>query len=133
MDAMAQLNKEDMAALTEQFIQYIEDSVVRLGEMALQISPGTLLERDVSDEVFGIAHNIKGMGTTFGYDLLTSIGESLCDYGKKTDPSGNVSSNVVLGHIKAIQLVFDHRISGTGGIKGQELLDSLHQIVTEDL
>src|SRR5690242_19347345 len=29
-------------------------------------------------EIYGIAHNLKGQGTSFGYPLITRIGQSLC-------------------------------------------------------
>src|SRR5689334_15222288 len=29
-------------------------------------------------ELYGIAHNIKGQGSSFGYPLVTRIGHSLC-------------------------------------------------------
>ena len=35
------------------------------------------------NEVFKIAHDMKGQGATFGYDLVTNIGNHLCRYIEK--------------------------------------------------
>ncbi len=133
MEAMAQLSIDDRAALAEQFIDYIDGSVTRLVELAVDLPPLASPPEEVSDEIYGIAHNIKGMGSTFGYDLLTEISSILCEYGRNVAECGVSNSQVINNHISAIRLVVEHRICGDGGAKGRELINGLNETIAANL
>ncbi|MCE2510881.1 MAG: Hpt domain-containing protein [Alphaproteobacteria bacterium] len=62
------------------------------------------------EEIFSFAHNIKGQGTSFGYPLMTEIGESLCHFlrtPKKIDDEG---FRLIEHHILAMRTVIRNRI-----------------------
>lgn len=76
-------------------------------------------------EMFSIAHNFKGQGLTFGYDLVTLFGEALCEL---TRPVNNPTRENVPQAVKlaaAIHTILHQRISGDGGETGTALRDEL--------
>lgn len=91
---------------------------------------GTTDRSECLNEIFGIAHNIKGMGATFGFPLMTELGTSLCDYLRHGahDPA-QVSNRVVTDHVQSIQRVFDDKVEGDGGDEGRALMQRLAAII----
>mgnify|MGYP001011480272 CR=1 FL=1 len=64
-------------------------------------------------DVFRVAHDIKGQGTTFGYPSVTEIAAILCDFmreGKITMSPKQVQ--VIKLHLGAIRLVLDQKLKG---------------------
>ena len=64
-------------------------------------------------DVFRVAHDIKGQGTTFGYPSVTEIAAILCDFmreGKVTMSPKQVQ--VIKLHLGAIRLVLDQKLKG---------------------
>jgi HPt (histidine-containing phosphotransfer) domain-containing protein len=88
---------------------------------------------EISSQIYDIAHNIKGMGGSFDFALMTQIGASFCNYLKTKNalPEGP-THRAMNAHIRAIEVVIENEISGTGGDKGQMLLDRLITIVAEE-
>jgi hypothetical protein len=73
------------------------------------------------DELHAMMHNIKGQGTSFGYPLVTRIGQSLCRMvapGRAVDTAG---MKVAQAHLDALKLVLDQRIAGSGEELGDRL------------
>ena len=79
--------------------------------------------------IHDIAHDMKGQGGTFGYDLISIVGESLFDF-TESHKDGKIEDNhveLVRAHIDAMKAVFAGRITGDGGAVGTELLNSLEK------
>jgi HPt (histidine-containing phosphotransfer) domain-containing protein len=75
--------------------------------------------------LFTIAHDMKGQAATFGYPLVTAIGERLCRYidthPKESDPAR------IAAMVEAIAQVLTRRLEGDGGAAGRELLARLEE------
>lgn len=106
-------------------VQLTED-VVTLGEIWAKLDPK--LPDATLDEVHSLAHNIKGQGGSFGYDLVTSIGASLCDYLRSGHRVSPKELDIVQAHIRLLKLVSDNDITGTGGEMGQRIIDKLQAL-----
>ena len=84
--------------------------------------------REQLDLLYAAMHNIKGQGTSFGYPLVTRIGQSLCRLlapGSTVDGAG---LTVAQAHLDALKLVLAQKIAGKGGEVGDKLaakLDSM--------
>lgn len=76
-------------------------------------------------EVFRIVHDMKGQGATFGYQLVTDIGQALCRFIEGTDMTGETALDVVEAHIKALRVVVAQKMEGEGGEVGQTLVAGL--------
>lgn len=80
------------------------------------------------DEIHSIAHNIKGQGGSFGYDLVTEIGASFCDYLRSSPRMAPDELAIVSMHIRMLKNVSDNNITGDGGETGARLVAKLRQL-----
>ena len=62
------------------------------------------------DEIFSFSHNIKGQGTSFGYPLMTEIGESLCRFLRASKTVDKTTFSLIEHHILAMRAVIQNRI-----------------------
>ncbi|MGE0251442.1 MAG: response regulator [Dongiaceae bacterium] len=78
--------------------------------------------------IYNIAHELRGQGDTFGYNLITTFGKSLCDYTEsKHLELDEKLLELIRAHIDGIQAVIREDIKGLGGESGVELLDILNK------
>ena len=87
----------------------------------------------VLEQLYDLSHNIKGMGGSFGYHLMTDVGSSLCSYLQNVEPAEAASFKVINAHIKAMDLIISDNITGSGGHAGQKLLAQLKNMIDKSL
>lgn len=80
-------------------------------------------------DVFGVAHDIKGQGGSFGYQLVTVIGNQLCRFIEKREQYGIQEVEAVRLHIDAMRLVINKRMEGDGGRVGANLVAGLSAVL----
>ena len=82
------------------------------------------------DAVFQVAHDMKGQGGSFDYDLMTIIGNYLCRYieGLKGQ-AGADDIDVIELHFNALKVVISQELKGMGGPVGDKLLTGLEMVV----
>jgi hypothetical protein len=96
---------------------------------AAREQPGT--RADSVKEIYGIAHNLKGQGSSFGYPLITRIGQSLCLLTRRDDAFSDADLGIVQAHLDAIRLILAKDIKGEGGEVGDKLAARLETMVTQ--
>lgn len=85
---------------------------------------------DDLNRIFGLVHNMKGQGKSFGYDMITTIAGSLCEFLRKGDgDTSDRAMQIVKAHVDAIGVVIDHRLKGDGGPLGRKLVGRLQGLV----
>lgn len=95
---------------------------------------GTAEERMIAVQaLYAIAHNIKGQGSSFGFPLMTRLGNSLCQLTRTRRPVSDADLNVIQAHLDAMRLVLAQGIRGDGGALGDKLAQRLETMVTEIL
>ena len=72
----------------------------------------------IRDKLFRTAHDMKGQGATFGYDLVTDIGNHLCRYIERFDNFDEKQMDEIKIHIDALRQVLDERLIHDGGNTG---------------
>ncbi len=80
-------------------------------------------------DLYGMAHNIKGQGSSFGYPLVTRIGDSLCRLVRQERDFSDADLNVVQAHLDALRLILAKDIKGEGGEVGAKLAARLESMV----
>lgn len=75
-----------------------------------------------------LAHNIKGQGGSFGYDLATEIGGSLSDYMRGHDSLGLRARRIIHLHIRMLALVHEEGLTDDGGSRGANLRAKLARL-----
>jgi chemotaxis protein histidine kinase CheA len=112
-----------VAGLSEKYIGWVNDDLKRLDAAIAGVTDGHNAE--ALREVYGVAHDIKGQGSTFGYHLITDIGQLLCRYAERAIERKKVDRAVIDAHVEAMRTVVDNRIQGPAGELGREILDAL--------
>jgi hypothetical protein len=80
-------------------------------------------------DLYGIAHNIKGQGSSFGYPLVTRIGHSLCTLVRQERDFSDADLGVIQAHLDALRLILAKDIKGEGGEIGAKLASRLENMV----
>ncbi len=70
---------------------------------------------------FGIAHDLKGQGTTFGYNLVTEIAEHLCTLTRPQNSPDKAKLPNMISSAQALCDVLAGRIEGDGAAIGARL------------
>jgi hypothetical protein len=88
-------------------------------------------QREQLDLLYAAMHNIKGQGSSFGYPLVTRIGQSLCRMIAPDRPSDSTVIKVAQAHLDALKLVLEKKIAGNGGEVGEKLAARLESLTTD--
>lgn len=82
------------------------------------------------EALFRVAHDLKGQGSSFGYPLITRIGDSLCRLTRDRERHYETRHlDLAKSHLDAMQLVLSKEIKGEGGKVGAELVAKLKNLV----
>ena len=87
-----------------------------------QNESGSVREKLIREDVFRATHDMKGQGATFGYDLITTVGNHLCRYVERQTNFDDVQMIAIEAHIRFLHQIVDEKITGNGGKKGSEIL-----------
>ena len=85
-------------------------------------NPNDLKKRQ---EVYMIAHELRGQGGSYGYPLVTRFGDQLCRYLDATDMLDAKSLIIVKAASDAIAVVINAKVVGDGGETGRQLVGML--------
>lgn len=123
-DAMVAQAEAAVAALRDSYREQLMVDVAALLDVWAGLENGVPAS-EVMKQIHSIAHNVKGQGGSFGYDLVTSIGASLCDYIRSGERQSADEINIVHAHIKILKMVGENDIAGTGGETGERIVAKL--------
>ena len=85
------------------------------------------------EALYAISHNIKGMGGSFGYGLMSEIGTSLTQYCFSCeDNASNVNLKLLRAYADVMNTIIDNSISGHGGKAGQNMINTLKNLVARE-
>jgi len=118
--------------LVTQFVDWTEEAVVELRQIVDAFTDPTVRSADSMARFYDLSHNIKGMGTSFNFDLMTAVGTTLCAYLKNLRATDPVSKRVLEAHTRTFEVVLQNRIVGDGGAQGTALKLRLQTIVQEE-
>lgn len=79
--------------------------------------------------MFRIALDMKGQGASFGYPLITAIGDSLAAFVEKRSSLVGLDCDVIAAHIATMRAVFAGNVRGDGGATGRELVAGLQALI----
>ncbi len=116
---------------SDEFTRKIGERLKALREEMAKFDDGEAPPMSLIDRIAADALEIKGLGGTFKFPLLTQIAKSLHDYvAQIREP--NAWNTVIVGHhIDALYVVLAQRITGLGGRIEAELLKALRAASTK--
>lgn len=124
-----------IANLTDNYLEWVQEDFEKILQAYNDLKATQGDNCDVLERVFQVAHDMKGQGGSFGYDLITVIGNQLCRFLEKVDRSkvGPSEVEIIRVHIDAMRVVISNRIRGDGGKIGRELLAGLDLVSQKSL
>jgi hypothetical protein len=122
-DAIAKA-EEALKAMSTQFGQWLQDEITKLDTAQAAIRAEGYTPQ-TAESVYFRAHDLKGLGTTYQYPLVTRLAGSLCKL--LDDPAARMDAPLVLidAHIDAIRAVVRDQIQTDDHPTGRVLAETL--------
>lgn len=117
-----------IAEMADSYLEWVQEDLVRIEAAYKKLAAAEGDRSEEADEVFQVAHDIKGQGGSFGYDLMTVIGNELCRLIERNDSFGSAEVQAIKVHIDAMKLVIQTGMKGDGGADGQALVQGIRKV-----
>jgi hypothetical protein len=114
--------------LSGQFGQWLEDEIVKL-ETAREAVRVEGLNRQTADRLYLHAHDLKGLGGTYQFPLVTRVAGSLSKLLAEPDTRAHAPLNVIDAHIQAIRAIVRDDIRAPDHPVGVALCQTLEESV----
>lgn len=120
--------QEVIVGMTGSYLNWVAEDLKKMDEAYAKLVAATGDRKEEIDAVFQVSHDIKGQGGSFGYDLMTALGNELCRLIEKIDKAGPNEIEAIKLHIDSMKLVIGEDMKGTGGKTGEEMLAGLQKV-----
>ncbi len=107
-----------LASLSSNFDDWIAGEIDKLDTCRQAVDKGELAG-DAGKQLFNCAHDLKGLGTTYGYPIVTQMADSLCDITNTQELREKAPLFLIDIHVDAIRAavkskikVADHPVGG---------------------
>jgi hypothetical protein len=121
-----------LKSLSGNFSQWLNDEIAKL-EAARQTIRAEGLTPQTTENLYLRAHDLKGLGTTYGFPLITRIAASLCVLTDDADKRTRAPMALVDAHIDAIRAAVRDDIKTDDHPVGRALAVELEARVAEAL
>lgn len=117
-----------LKSLSGNFAQWLNDEIVKL-DAARQRVRDEGVTAETMETLYLRAHDLKGLGTTYEFPLITRIGASLCRLIDDKDKRLSVSMPLVDAHIDGIKAAVRDDIKTDEHPVGRVLIEELERKV----
>ena len=123
------LPPEILADLREIYLQGVRGDLAALDALLEDMSLGRRSWAEIVERLRRITHNIKGQGTSFGFPLMTEIGESLHALLREApEQSTPAAARVIEAHVTCLHRVIENDIDGEPGPEGRQVVERLKSL-----
>jgi chemotaxis protein histidine kinase CheA len=117
-----------LKSLASNFTQWLADEITKLDAARQQVrAEGATAE--TMENLYLRAHDLKGLGTTYGYQLITRIAGSLCRLIDDKEKRASTPLELVDAHIDAIKAAVRDDIKSDEHPVGSVLVEELERRV----
>lgn len=122
--------EEALKAMSAQFSQWLDDEIVKLDKAQADIRAQGY-NAQTAENLYFRAHDLKGLGATYQYPLVTRLAGSLCKM--MDDPAKRLAAPLVLidAHVDAIKAVVRDKIQTDDHPVGRTLAETLEARVAD--
>ncbi|MBS0334912.1 MAG: Hpt domain-containing protein [Proteobacteria bacterium] len=117
-----------LKSLASNFTQWLNDEIAKL-DAARQTVRTAGVTAETMENLYLRAHDLKGLGTTYGYQLITRIAGSLCRMIDDKEKRATVPLELVDAHIDAIKAAVRDDIKSDEHPVGRVLVEELENRV----
>jgi hypothetical protein len=119
-----------LKSLSGNFGAWLQDEITKL-EAARQQVKVAGVSAETMENLYLRAHDLKGLGTTYGYQLITRIAASLCRLIDDKDKRPSAPMGLVDAHIDAIKAAVREDMKADDHPLGRALITELERRVKE--
>ncbi|NQW11984.1 MAG: hypothetical protein HQ481_19135 [Alphaproteobacteria bacterium] len=120
---------EAVKKLGGEFEKLFTDNIRQLTSAIAEVKLGGERQKAGVSVLRRVLHDLRGQAGTFGYPLVSQVGDSACKFIDLSDDLGNTEIDVLVMHIDALKAVNQSKITGDGGPIGQELMSGLRKVI----
>ncbi len=117
-----------IADMADSYLEWVQEDLNKLDECYKAMQGAEPPRRKSAEGLFQVSHDIKGQGGSFGYDLMTVIGNELCRLLERQESFGSAELQAIKVHIDAMKLVIQNKMTGDGGANGKALVAGIRQV-----
>jgi len=114
-----------IADLTDNYLEWVAEDLARIHAAFDALKAAKKDRKEFLSRIFEVAHDMKGQGGSFDYNLMTILSGNLCNFVENLDDAGPSEMAVIKLHIDAMDVVIAKRMQGDGGADGKRLLEGL--------
>lgn len=127
-EAVARAEKV-IAAMADEYVDWATKDLVHMEALLDHLSAAEAADAHARvQELFEIAHNVKGQGGSFGYPLITEIGNLLCRYCERVEQVTEEDVRLLRHCLDSMRMILTEKLTGDGGPKGTALRAGLHNV-----
>lgn len=121
--------EESVKKLGDEFETIFNDSVAALVTAMADVRQSGMTRERALIAVRRLLHDLRGQAGTFGYPLVSQVGDSACKFIDLTEDFGATEVEVLGMHIDALKAINQAKIKGDGGPVGKELMSGLRKVI----
>jgi hypothetical protein len=119
-----------LKSLAGNFSQWLSDEITKLDAARLRVKAEGMTAETMED-LYLRAHDLKGLGATYGYQLITRVAGSLCRLIDDKEKRTSAPIGLVDAHIDAIKAAVRDDIKSDDHPVGRVLVEELERRVRE--
>ncbi|KZD11369.1 hypothetical protein [Oceanibaculum pacificum] len=113
------------------FAEDIHGDIIRLQEALTSLERLQDNQAEFLMAMYEIAHDIRGVGETFGYPIASRLANSLCRFLEGRMHVSPAEKEILGAHIDALSMVIERKLQGDGGDDGRDLVEAIESLVEE--
>ena len=121
-----------LKSLSSNFAEWLQDEITKLDAARQRIRTDGW-NTETAENLYLRAHDLKGLGTTYEFPLITRIAGSLCKMIDDGETRLNAPMHIIDGHIDAIRACVRDSIKDASNPVGKMLAEELEGRVKEFL
>jgi len=120
---------KQVSKLSGEFEQIFADNILALGEAMATLRATAGDDMVALGRLRSLLHDLRGQAGTFGYPLVSQVGDSACKFIDLSEDVGATETEVLGMHIDALKAISQAKIKGDGGPVGAELMGGLRKVI----
>ena len=118
-----------LAGLSDNYLEWVQEDLKKITDAFAELKSGIGDQKKTLATIFTISHDMKGQGGSFGYNLMTSVGNELCRMIEKLpSPIGPAHIEAIGVYIDSMKLVSSQKMKGDAGQMGAAVLAGLQKV-----
>ena len=115
----------------EDFPKWAQDDLEEMDKALAAARTDPDQQEEYFMRIFRRAMELKGQGGSFGYDLISQVGDSLKKFTESRSEASPRDVEIIAAHVNAMRIVMVEDIKGDGGAVGQAIVDGLYKLTTK--